>query len=83
MDETSIKADEMISCVEENFIKRIENFFIVEKEIGWKLCPKNEFDGENKGKLDERLQIFRKIKKKRHDKKLLVRMRQNRWICCG
>lgn len=33
------------------------------------IISKNEFDGENKGKLDERLQIFRKIKKKRHDKK--------------
>ncbi len=33
------------------------------------IVSKNEFGGENKGKLDERLQIFRKIKKKRHDKK--------------
>lgn len=33
MDEISIEADEMISCVE-------ENFFIVEKGRGWKLCPK-------------------------------------------
>ena len=47
------------------------------------IMSKNEFDGENKGKLDERLQIFRKLRKKGTTKKPLVRMRQNRWICCG
>lgn len=68
MDETSIKADEMISCVEENFIKRMKIFYCG-KRNRMEIVSKNEFDGENKGKLDERLQIFRKIKKKRHDKK--------------
>ena len=47
------------------------------------IMSKNEFDGENKGKLDERLQIFRKLRKKGTTKKPLVRMRQKRWICCG
>ena len=33
------------------------------------IVSKHEFAGENNGKSDEGLQIFRKIKKKRHDKK--------------
>ena len=32
MDETSIKADEMISCVEENFIKRMKIFLLWKKK---------------------------------------------------
>ena len=32
MDETSIKADEMISCVEENFIKRMKTFLLWKKK---------------------------------------------------
>ncbi len=32
MDETSIKADEMISYVEENFIKRMKTFLLWKKK---------------------------------------------------
>ncbi len=76
MDETSIKADEMISYVE-------ENFFIVEKERGWKLCPKTSLLAKIMGNQTKDCKFSEKLRKKGTTKKPLVRMRQNRWICCG
>ena len=72
----------MVSYVEENFIKRMKTFLLWKKKK-MEIVSESRFECKNKGKFNGKLRIIRKNRKKGTTKKPLVRMRQNRGICCG
>ena len=68
MDETSINEDEMMSYVEENFIKRMKTFLLWKRKK-MEIVSESRFECKNKGKFNGKLRIIRKKQEKGHDKK--------------
>lgn len=68
MDETSINEDEIMSYVEENFIKRMKTFLLWKRKK-MEIVSESRFECKNKGKFNGKLRIIRKNRKKGHDKK--------------